>query len=105
MAILEDAMNEAVEESAAEEIENRPAEPDYIEPNFSIDFSFLRTETGAGNIEDYINHVLNINGSRATAQILRGLTGLFGALNLAVIDIALGICELIKEKRIEKTTN
>lgn len=66
----------------------------------SIDLSWIRAKTGPGSIEDYINHPLNGTGSRGVAQILRGATGLAGDLDLALIDIGLGLVEVIKEKRV-----
>lgn len=66
---------------------------------FKFNFSFLTTETGEGAIEDYLDHPLNFNGSKSMAQILRGLTGLFGSLKLAVIDIAIGGMNFVKERK------
>lgn len=63
----------------------------------NIDFGWLRAETGEGSIDDYIEHPMNFNSSRSVARILRGATGLFGSLKLAIIDIALGVFELAKE--------
>ena len=65
-----------------------------IEADESIhgfDFSFLLAKTGEGSIADYIDHPLNFNKKEGTAQILRGLTGMFCELDLAIIDIGLGI--------------
>ena len=42
---------------------------------------------------------LNAKSSRGVAQMLRGFTGLFGALDLAVIDIALGGFAVVQEKK------
>jgi len=62
-------------------------------------FDILKTETGQGDIEIYKNHPLNFNKSDSISQILRGATGFFGKLNLAIIDILLGIFQTIIEKR------
>lgn len=89
------------EEEAAAAAPEMP-EMDYTEyaaPGLNIDLSWLRTETGCGSIENYLDHVLNINHSRGVAQILRGLTGIFDNLNLAILDITFGMFELVKEKR------
>ncbi len=64
---------------------------------FSLDFSFLKAETGEGTIEDYLDHPMNFNKSLSVARMLRGATGLFGSLRLAIIDIALGAFEFAKE--------
>ena len=67
-----------------------------------IDLSWLKAKTGPGTIESYIDHPLNASRSRGVAQILRGVTGLAGDLDLAVIDIGLGLVEVIKEKRVSR---
>lgn len=77
-------------------------EPDFIpepEPRRGIDLSFLKTETGEGEISEYIDHPLNFNQSRGMAQMLRGFTGMFGSLKLALIDIALGALNFSKERK------
>lgn len=99
MSILNDANYEAAEsliteKEPFEDYEERPEEN-----TLHFDFSFLRTPTGAGSIEDYTEHALNPHGSRGIAQILRGVTGFAGSLNLAVIDITFGLFELSKERR------
>lgn len=66
-----------------------------------LDFTWIKAKTGPGSIEDYINHPLNMSGSRGVAQMLRGFTGLAGDLDLAVIDIGLGLVEVLKEKKNE----
>lgn len=103
MSILQDAAQAEYEELITEK---EPFEPDYIDeeptPEASplhIDFSFLKTPTGAGSIDSYIDHPLNAHGSRAVAQIIRGLTGFAGSLDLAVIDITLGLIELTREQK------
>lgn len=68
-------------------------------PGRSFDFSFLKAKTGPGPIEDYIDHPMNFNGGRAAAQILRGLTGLLGALDLAIIDILIGTIQAINDRK------
>lgn len=67
-----------------------------------IDLSWLKAKTGPGTIESYIDHPLDASRSRGVAQILRGVTGLAGDLDLAVIDIGLGLVEVIKEKRVSR---
>lgn len=67
-----------------------------------IDLSWLKAKTGPGTIESYIDHPLNASRSRGVAQILRGATGLAGDLDLAIIDIGLGLVEVIKEKRVSR---
>lgn len=67
---------------------------------FSFDLGFLRTRTGAGTVEERINHPLNFSHSKGVAQIIRGLEGFFDSLDLAIIDIVMGVVEVIKEKRV-----
>lgn len=59
----------------------------------------LRAETGEGSIGDYIEHPMNFNQSKSVARILRGLTGIMGNLNLAIIDVGLGVLELFKGEK------
>ena len=60
---------------------------------------WIMAETGDGPIESYIEHPLNFNQSRGFAQILRGLSGILGNLKLAVIDISLGVLQVLKERK------
>lgn len=66
----------------------------------SFDMGFLTTKTGEGSIADYQDHPLNYNKSKGMAQIIRGFTGLFGALDLAIIDILVGALQISKEKKV-----
>lgn len=59
----------------------------------------IKTETGSGAINDYMDHSLNFNKSKSIALIIRALTGYFGALNLAIIDLLMGMFNLTKEMR------
>lgn len=101
--LLEEAM-----ESIEEEL-NPTAEHDGVETERSSvqsfrledllpNLDFILAETGEGSIEDYLEHPLNSRKSKGLAQILRGMTGLLGNLNYAVIDIFLGFFEFSKEK-------
>lgn len=74
-------------------------EMDAPEPSKRFDLSFLKAQTGAGQVEDYQEHALNWNGSKSVARIIRGLTGLLGELNFALVDILLGVLELSKDRR------
>lgn len=64
-----------------------------------FDLGFLTTKTGEGSIDYYIDHPLNFNKGKGMAQVIRGFTGLFGALDLAVIDILVGMLQFSKEKK------
>jgi hypothetical protein len=84
------------EDSKAEDIiideeiiaeENNPKNNSSPERSF---FDILKTKTGEGSIESYIENPLNLNHSQGLAQILRGLTGFVGALDLAILDLIIG---------------
>lgn len=59
----------------------------------------LKAKTGEGDITQYENHVLNFRKSPAIAKILRGVTGIFGEVNLAIVDIMIGMFEIMQEKK------
>jgi hypothetical protein len=59
----------------------------------------MTAETGGGAIGDYIDHPMNFLKSKGLARVLRGLTGIFGSLSLAIIDIAVGTLEFSKERK------
>lgn len=60
--------------------------------------NFLKSPTGEGSIESYIDSPLNFNNSKGLAQVLRGLTGLIGNLDFALIDVTMGTLNYFKEK-------
>lgn len=100
MSILDD-INE-VPAPAIEESAPAPAE-EQAPKGMGIDLGFLQAKTGEGSIEDYIDHPMNVGRSKGLAQLIRGFTGLFGALDLAIIDIVVGLMQFTKEKKEVKT--
>lgn len=67
--------------------------------------------TGKGSVEEYDNHPLNFTGTRGMSRILRGLTGILGDLDKAIVDIIIGFFTEIYNKimknpkaKIEKST-
>lgn len=64
-----------------------------------LDISFLKAKTGEGPIEGYIQHPLNFNESRPVARIIRGVTGLMGELDFALVDVMLGILEYMRGRQ------
>lgn len=64
----------------------------------------LKSKTGEGSIEDYKDHPLNFNNNKYIGQILRGLTGILGALDLAIIDISMGILGFFKDRNVSRET-
>lgn len=67
-----------------------------------IDFSWIKTKTGPGSVDDYVDHPLNFSESRGVAQVLRGASGLVGSLDLAVIDIVIGAFNTARERKAVK---
>lgn len=92
-------------EGIEEPIKNEGIEVTGADNKINLDMGFLATKTGAGGIEEYIEHPLNFNKGKGMAQIIRGFTGLFGALDLAIIDILVGILQVSKEKKKEVVAN
>lgn len=101
MSLLDEARIEEAAEAAAEEVSAAAPEMEEAAPGFRFttpDLSFLAAPTGEGPIDDYMEHPLNFDHKKSTARILRGCTGICGNLDYAIIDIALGVIEKIKEK-------
>jgi hypothetical protein len=69
----------------------------YAQPK--MDLSFLKAETGEGDLAEYVYHTLNYNQSKGMARVIRGFTGMFGSLNFAVVDIVIGIFDLTSKKK------
>jgi hypothetical protein len=93
-----------IEESASsyipndEETEKINTEiPENIPKKNSL-FNMLKSETGEGTILSYNNHPLNIKNDKNVSQIIRGLSGILGSLNYAILDIILGCFGFAKEQ-------
>lgn len=96
MSSIDEEMNAGI--PAAEPEQTQTFEAEVVErPSFKIP-EFLKAETGAGDIESYVDHPMNFNKSMPLARMLRGFTGMFGSLRYAVIDIVLGAFEMRKPK-------
>lgn len=88
-------MPPTIEEMAALEndqpVEQAPVSPAPPEEKRTVELpAFLRAKTGSGDIKNYMEHPLNFDKSEGLAQVIRGFTGMFDALDLAIIDIAVG---------------
>ena len=94
MSILDD-----INESAPAIEESAPAIEESAPRGMGIDLGFLQAKTGEGSIEDYIDHPMNVSKSKGLGQVIRGFTGLFGALDLAIIDIVVGFMHYTKERK------
>lgn len=75
------------------------------EQKTGLDLSILKSPTGVGSVGDYLEHPMNFNKSQGMARILRGLTGILGNLDLAIIDIAVGLLDLLKTNKKGTITN
>ena len=97
MANLEEMLNE-VSENSSDNL--GAAQQETMEkPSFSFQIpNFLKAEAINVPIEEYQNHTLNFDKKKSTGRIIRGLEGLLGALNFAIIDLIMGIIEKTKEK-------
>lgn len=108
---MADLLNEAIMDEAREKAAAAAVPEDIIdefEPTTRMampDLSFLAAPTGSGAVEEYVDHPLNFDSRKSTARILRGLTGLCGELNYALIDIGLGIIEKMKERGSNEPNN
>lgn len=60
---------------------------------------FIKRPTGEGDVNEYINHPMNYDGTREVGQVIRGMTGLLGALNYAIIDIGIGLMKILSKKK------
>jgi hypothetical protein len=102
MPTLDDiANNQSTNEMPTIEPLEMPQETAVQEPSRMNEIfnKILTAETGEGSIGDYIDHPLNFFKSKGLAQVLRGFTGIFGSLSLAIIDIALGGLQFSKERK------
>lgn len=77
------------------------AAPESLEavPVRRMDFGFLKARTGEGPVESYLDHPLNFTSSKAMAHTIRGMTGMLGALDLAVVDIGVGLMHWFKDRK------
>jgi hypothetical protein len=60
--------------------------------------AWLKSRTGEGSVDAYLDHPLNLPASVNLARAIRGLTGLLGGLDFAVVDIVLGLVGFLRER-------
>lgn len=95
MSTILEKINNPVEEIIKEEVkESLFKKSSLLEPVKEL----LKRKTGVGDLENYIDVPLNINKSKEIAHILRGISGLFGDLNGAIVDILVGSVKMIYKK-------
>jgi hypothetical protein len=87
-------INESASNYVNEKVINNEINTDKIIENTSIGgnpiLNFLKSKTGSGSIESYNDHPLNFKNNHFLSQVIRGLTGLIGSLDLALVDIIIG---------------
>ena len=59
----------------------------------------LKTPTGGGSVQQYIEHPLNVPRSEGIAQTIRGVTGFLGDTSYAIVDILFGLIRFAWERR------
>lgn len=74
------------------------------QPDLRERFAFLFVETGPGAVDSYVDHPLNFSRSVGLGQIIRGLTGILGSLEYAVVDIVIGFIRWRSEAIAAKNT-
>lgn len=95
MSITDEMMQDNIPQDPVEQsIPEIPARE-----GMSVNLSILKAPTGEGAVEDYMDEPLNFDKTKSTARLLRGFTGLLGSLNLAIIDIIIGMLEKVKERK------
>jgi hypothetical protein len=88
-----DNIGNYVADDEKEEIQPEVQPVEQEETSFSW-LQILKTKTGPGPVEDYVDNPFNFNRSMGLAQILRGLSGFLGALDYAIVDIVVGSVRL-----------
>jgi len=57
----------------------------------------IEADSSPKPISEYINHPLNFDQSISTARIIKGLEGIVGNLDKAIVDVAIGIIQKVYE--------
>jgi len=85
MSSIEDELKEL--ETEAEETKKKDKKPEWLK--------ILWADSKDKPLSDYTGHALNTDGSESTSRIIRGVEGLLGSVDKAVIDIAVGTFQKI----------
>jgi len=59
----------------------------------------LKSPTGEGELLEYAEHPLNFNRSEGMARMIRGASGILGSLDLAIVDLVIGLIQVLIERR------
>lgn len=92
-------IDEAISGAAAPE-ENAQQEAEVIQPRVGIP-EWMKAKTGGGAVTEYLDHPMNFNKSPHLAKIIRGLSGIMGSLDYALVDIVMGLMGFMKERKKE----
>jgi len=57
----------------------------------------LEADSSPKPISEYMNHPLNFDNSVSTGRIIKGLEGIVGNLDKAIVDVAIGIIQKVYE--------
>lgn len=92
MSNIEDVMNKPSNEGwdgdeTSPPVSDPPQGQGQGEPSWQ---KILTAAPGPGAIEDYLIHPLNFRKSEGLGQIIRGLTGILGSLEYALVDVFMG---------------
>ena len=100
MATFDDD-DKAVDQAAADLESKETDGPDLADRLRGMLAGLWTAPTGKGDVAEYQGHPLNVTGDEHGARIVRGLTGAVGsALDLAVVDIGLGLVGLLKSRAV-----
>jgi len=94
---IEEMLNDGESKEKIIDAEYTEVEAPAEEKRISI-LDNLLCKTGEGEVYDYLDHPLNIIENEHGARIIRGLTGIFGELDFALLDIAIGILGIFNGK-------
>lgn len=89
----------AADQEESERIQLGPQELVEDPAPSGINLSFLKAQTGPGDISEYVNHPLNFAKSEGLGQVIRGLTGMLGELRYAIVDIVMGAMRFSNERK------
>jgi len=87
----------SIEEELKKMEEGKEPEEEKTSTDKGIFDKIWRAESPNKKAVEYTNHVLNWDKKESTGRIIRGLEGLAGNLDRAIIDVGIGICQKIGE--------
>lgn len=98
MASIEELL--MAEEAKVEGVQGSPEVEQSAGSSFKMpSFGFLKAQSIDRPVESYTEHALNFDKKMSTGRIIRGLEGILGALNYAIIDIVMGLIEKSRERK------